>query len=900
MDVVFKGNKPQYSSERGAGAFLTAERDTVIDKNETSLICTGTYIKANEGTAMLLMPVSGLTQKFGITLANGVGVFDCDHEGEIKAAFSNGSSSEILITKGERIAQLLFIPVIQAQFQLGEVVDTKVEAEGFGSSDGMLFTEILERKLAKEAAAKAEKIEDERRVDYETLLAHCAALFDVNDSDVIFADDVGITPATEFVRRIDDVKGGVPIFSEAGQQGSVVAISNGRRYATHTLVSDYQSLQQEGLGEGGESPPPPGGYPPGEGPSEILLPIRSRFDISDLFSEGFEVLVAIPNAGVISLQKGSLLPNTFSMVAKVPHNNVRATAKIMAKLQKLYSVNNLDSCFRDNYCKIKEFVRFDTSTVTSMASTFSYRPLPIPYDYEWETPWIDSESTFNLPINFDMSSVVDASYFLKKNVNFNRSINFNTASLVNAQGMFSDCSSLNKPLNLFTGQVVDFSQFLRRCTSYNLPLTLDTSSAVDLSFMLGGCVSFNSEVQIDCQQVRTMEGFLSGCEAYNTPIILKTPRVENFGNFLRYCTKFNSSVDIDTTSARSLTAFFRGCTNFNQPITLAPEAVEDWSYFLFGCKEFNQPIDLNTVSALDMSSMFRDAEKMNSSLNLNTLLVTSMKHMFRDTVAFNQELNFITPNLRSVEYMFYRASGYRQSLSDWYLPLIPSEQNRFDYQSPLGNSSSLRPQYGRTQPEPEVGGGDLGSGDSATPLPPLPGGVPETRESLMDKINSGQDVTEVNTSQITDFSNLIVSDLAKATFNQEILWDARSATTFWQMFSGARAFNSRVSLITTPSLTRMNGMFNNCTMFNSDVGISDTSKVTHISMMFHACDAFNKPLSFDMSSVTSASKVFYSCDVFDQDLSSWRIPLVPTAVANFSQFSNLYNSRGDSVRPTWG
>ena len=127
---------PDYATEGSAGLDLRAclESSLVIEAGETVLIPTelAIYI-ADHDTAAVLLPRSGLGHKHGIVLGNLVGLIDSDYQGQVFVSCWNRSGSAFTINIGDRIAQMLFVPVLQVEF---EQVDTFNESQrgagGFG------------------------------------------------------------------------------------------------------------------------------------------------------------------------------------------------------------------------------------------------------------------------------------------------------------------------------------------------------------------------------------------------------------------------------------------------------------------------------------------------------------------------------------------------------------------------------------------------------------------------------------------------------------------------------------------------------------------------------------------------------------------------------------------------
>ena len=129
---------PEYKTEGAAALDLTscADAPVTIRPGERILIPTGIAISISSPYYVaLLCARSGLASKAGIALANGVGVIDSDYRGEIFAAMINNSDAEYTIQPGERIAQLMFMPIERAAFTLTDCLDeTERGAGGFGST----------------------------------------------------------------------------------------------------------------------------------------------------------------------------------------------------------------------------------------------------------------------------------------------------------------------------------------------------------------------------------------------------------------------------------------------------------------------------------------------------------------------------------------------------------------------------------------------------------------------------------------------------------------------------------------------------------------------------------------------------------------------------------------------
>ncbi|WP_313409076.1 dUTP diphosphatase [Stutzerimonas kunmingensis] len=129
---------PEYATPGSAGLDLRAmlQSDTVLEPGQTLLIPTGIAIHIGDpGLTALILPRSGLGHKHGIVLGNLVGLIDSDYQGELMVSCWNRGQSAFTIAVGERIAQLMLVPVVQARFELVDSFDSSDRgAGGFGHS----------------------------------------------------------------------------------------------------------------------------------------------------------------------------------------------------------------------------------------------------------------------------------------------------------------------------------------------------------------------------------------------------------------------------------------------------------------------------------------------------------------------------------------------------------------------------------------------------------------------------------------------------------------------------------------------------------------------------------------------------------------------------------------------
>jgi dUTP pyrophosphatase len=129
---------PEYATAGSAGMDLRAalEKTTIINPGETLLIPTGLSIYVEDpNMAAVILPRSGLGHKHGIVLGNLVGLIDSDYQGQLFVSCWNRGDENFTIEVGDRIAQLVIVPVIQVDFEVVENFEsTHRGAGGFGHS----------------------------------------------------------------------------------------------------------------------------------------------------------------------------------------------------------------------------------------------------------------------------------------------------------------------------------------------------------------------------------------------------------------------------------------------------------------------------------------------------------------------------------------------------------------------------------------------------------------------------------------------------------------------------------------------------------------------------------------------------------------------------------------------
>ena len=138
LDPRMREQLPAYATTGSAGLDLRACLDAplTLEPGETKLVPTGLAIHvADPGYAALILPRSGLGHKHGIVLGNLVGLIDSDYQGELMISTWNRGHTTFTLNPLERLAQLVIVPVVQAQFNIVDDFEASERgAGGFGST----------------------------------------------------------------------------------------------------------------------------------------------------------------------------------------------------------------------------------------------------------------------------------------------------------------------------------------------------------------------------------------------------------------------------------------------------------------------------------------------------------------------------------------------------------------------------------------------------------------------------------------------------------------------------------------------------------------------------------------------------------------------------------------------
>jgi len=138
LDARMRDYLPAYATPGSAGLDLRAciDASVTLEPGQTTLVPTGLAIHVGDpGYAALILPRSGLGHKHGIVLGNLVGLIDSDYQGELMISTWNRGQTAFTLNPMERLAQLVIVPVVQAQFNIvDDFAASERGAGGFGST----------------------------------------------------------------------------------------------------------------------------------------------------------------------------------------------------------------------------------------------------------------------------------------------------------------------------------------------------------------------------------------------------------------------------------------------------------------------------------------------------------------------------------------------------------------------------------------------------------------------------------------------------------------------------------------------------------------------------------------------------------------------------------------------
>ena len=139
--LIKKTNKevttPKYKTDGSSGVDLSAflEKKVVIKPNSSELIPTGLQVAIPEELEIQIRPRSGLAAKESIGVLNSPGTIDSDYRGELKIILFNHGNKDFIINNGDRIAQMVLVPILKMEFEeVDSLTDTIRGQGGFGST----------------------------------------------------------------------------------------------------------------------------------------------------------------------------------------------------------------------------------------------------------------------------------------------------------------------------------------------------------------------------------------------------------------------------------------------------------------------------------------------------------------------------------------------------------------------------------------------------------------------------------------------------------------------------------------------------------------------------------------------------------------------------------------------
>jgi dUTP pyrophosphatase len=126
---------PESAHDGDAGIDLYARQDTALAPGQWAMVPTGIAVAIPEGHAGLVAPRSGLAARHGISVVNGPGVVDAGYRGELKVILINHGDETVLLGRGDRVAQLVVVPIVLADLEeVAALPESERGHGGFGST----------------------------------------------------------------------------------------------------------------------------------------------------------------------------------------------------------------------------------------------------------------------------------------------------------------------------------------------------------------------------------------------------------------------------------------------------------------------------------------------------------------------------------------------------------------------------------------------------------------------------------------------------------------------------------------------------------------------------------------------------------------------------------------------
>ncbi len=442
-----------------------------------------------------------------------------------------------------------------------------------------------------------------------------------------------------------------------------------------------------------------------------------------------------------------------------------------------------------------------------------------------------------------------------------------------------------------------------------------------------------------------------------------TTKVTDMSSMFKSATKFNSDISKwNTTKVTDMSSMFKSATKFNSDISKwKTEKVTDMTSMFEGASVFNQDIskwNVKKVQSVAFKNMFKNAKKFNQSLDAWDISLNSVKKLL-EMEKTAKETMF---DGSCLDLTVTQGCANKQSLPSWYtkkvefgntvitksvgeafsVPIIkyPSYATgtyRIDTsKSTLPAGVSLNTTDGIFLASPgatkSITSGTLsiaviftGTGDFAlagdvnkdrpftvslsivdsTSAPKSKSGLLKLIRSLVDTDGDGNadvndpDLTGIDTSNITDMSDLF-SDSLFSNFNGDIsTWDVSNVTDMSAMFSGATKFNGTLSNWKVGKVTNFSTMFAGASSFNQNISTWDVSNGRYMHSMFLDATAFNQDIStWAVDTVENVSRMFQGAVAFSVDLEGWKDHFGNKAIVTSNIFKDAAKITSANL-PSW-
>ena len=492
-----------------------------------------------------------------------------------------------------------------------------------------------------------------------------------------------------------------------------------------------------------------------------------------------------------------------------------------------------------------------------------------------------------------------------------------------------------------TSNITDMSDLFKKYPNSDYDISKwNTEKVTDMSGMFEGATKFNGDIsKWNTEKVTDMSGMFKSTTKFNSDISKwKTKTITSMANMFEGSIAFNGDIsDWNTSEVTDMTSMFEGASIFNQDISKwNVKKVQSIAFknMFKNAKKFNQSLDIWDISLNSVKKLLEmektDKETMFAGSCLDLTVTPACDNAKELPAWYTKKVTFgntvITKlvgeafSVPIVKYPAYATGTYRIDTSKSTLPAGVSLNTSDGIFLAVPGATKSITSGTLSISVIFTGNGDFAlAGDvnkdrvvtvslsivDSTTAPKSKSGLLKLIRSLVDTDGDGNadvndpDLTGIDTSNITDMSDLF-SDSLFSNFNGDISnWDVSNVTDMSAMFSGATKFNGDISSWKVGKVTNFSSMFADASSFNQNISTWSVSSGIYMHSMFLNATAFNQDIStWAVDTVENVSRMFQGAVAFSVDLDDWKDHFGDRAIVTSSIFKNATKITSANL-PSW-